>query len=183
MSRRMIWAEDERPQAGPVLTAVGASSPLASRSPTRRLHLTGLLKRASRSTPADTAPNRSRTHLFLTTNAPQRRAPARLSPQNPRRIRDPPRDIPPLTVENCAVGHAGPGTRTPTRLDLSLAGEAPWLLGLSQTLWEITRGDGQEFTSALALSMLFRPPRPSSNPKRTQKVKMYEQTLDPGRGG
>ena len=51
-----------------------------------------------------------------------------------------------MTVQNCAVGHAGPGTRTPTRLDPSLADEAPWLLGLSQTLWEITRGDGQEFT-------------------------------------
>jgi hypothetical protein len=42
---------------------------------------------------------------------------------------------------------------------------------------------GIDSLSALALLMLFHPPRPSSNPKRTQKVKMYEQTLDPGRGG
>jgi len=46
--------------------------------------------------------------------------------QTPRKIRDPPsRNIPHLTVENCDVGHSGPGTRTPTRLDPSLAGEAP----------------------------------------------------------
>src|SRR5216683_1689152 len=60
-------------QAGAALSAVGVLSPLASRAPLPRLHLTGLLKRASRSTPAHTAPNRSGTHLFLTANAPQGR--------------------------------------------------------------------------------------------------------------
>jgi hypothetical protein len=60
-------------QACAALTAVGALSPLALRSPLPRLHLTGSLKRASRSTPAHTVPNRSGTHLFLTANAPQGR--------------------------------------------------------------------------------------------------------------
>ncbi len=45
-------------QAGAALSAVGVLSPLALRAPLRRLHLTGLLKRASRSTPAHTARNR-----------------------------------------------------------------------------------------------------------------------------
>jgi hypothetical protein len=39
-------------QAGAALSVVGVLSPLASRAPLRRLHLTELLKRASRSTPA-----------------------------------------------------------------------------------------------------------------------------------
>src|SRR5882724_7104207 len=60
-------------QAGAALTAVGVLSPLALRAPLPRLHLTGSLKTASRSTPAHTAPNRSGTHLFLTANAPQGR--------------------------------------------------------------------------------------------------------------
>src|SRR6266849_4270436 len=75
-------------QAGAALTAVGVLSPLALRAPLPRLHLTGSLKTASRSTPAHTAPNRSGTHLFLTANAPQGRvgnAPFPLKPtQNPR---------------------------------------------------------------------------------------------------
>jgi hypothetical protein len=45
-------------QAGAALTAVGVLSPLALRAPLPRLHLTGSLKTASRSTPAHTARNR-----------------------------------------------------------------------------------------------------------------------------
>src|SRR6266481_7126688 len=60
-------------QAGAALTAVGASQRRVSKAPSPRLHLTGSLKTASRSTPAHTAPNRSGTHLFLTANAPQGR--------------------------------------------------------------------------------------------------------------
>src|SRR6266446_5423331 len=83
-------------QAGAALSAVGVLSPLASKAPSPRLHLTGSLKRASRSTPAHTAPNRSGTHLFLTANAPQGRVgsapfplkpPARSATQIFRKIR------------------------------------------------------------------------------------------------
>jgi hypothetical protein len=77
-------------QAGAALTAVGVLSHLALRAPLPLLHLTGSLKRASRSTPAHTAPNRSGTHLFLngqrTIKARRERA---LFPQHPRKIRDP----------------------------------------------------------------------------------------------
>src|SRR5712691_3410349 len=56
-------------------------------------------------------------------------------------------------------------------LDPSLAGEAPWLLGLSQTLWEITRGDGQEVT--------FRAPSPRL-PTLTSERKCLLQTKSRG---
>ncbi len=45
-------------QAGTALSAVGVLSPLTSRALLPRLHLTGLLKRVSTSTPAHTARNR-----------------------------------------------------------------------------------------------------------------------------
>jgi len=40
--------------------------------------------------------------------------------------------------------------------------------------WDIVCDDGQDFTFHARSVDVFHPSRPSSNPKRTQKVKMYE---------